>query len=580
MLHSANRARRRVITVLPVLLFVVLCGRSAAYGQSCQVADPGCAGLVYCPCSQAGPPIVALTPSIANPKICDIVQVFVQARDADVILAHPTSPECCPVGCVVYSCDDAPIEQNVAACKSHPDFNVCRFISDGFPCYCWHIWTVTYPDGRVYCSLYGGDRGFESEPIFCVDMPGDYVVNVWAYDDRPILAEEFPAGYPIVGELDSCRPLQGAAEDPGCICGGERGEAEITITVAPPELSIQFSNDPVNGDSACDEGEHQAYLNCELGFCNSSYCCDSVQWSIDEPTLGARITPSGRVLPGDIDGYVTVRATLVNQHGPYAQTQADLRIGSVGGGCASGGCGEVGTAVLASEGPDVRFSLGRDDEHKPIGELRFHAQTPSPDLSKPSMLIQNVRHVALSVTRDPNEVISAIQAPEASVVVQVVNDYKYYVDFRRPGELPPIDPFVRWEISNPNESASADDLTVKKIIGGQTRAIYEYHYDSVQNEWTLLTKEGNGDLKRKELSKWTGLVREYAVANPDDTIVYREIVTHESLPGVGNVPVSRVVDPGTPPAQANLVTIQTWYSSIQGVARYGRLKSFVNPDGS
>lgn len=559
-----------------VIGFFVLAGGLSLFSQSNQARAQNCSGIheTYCECG-TGPDLFVQLDHISpeEPRVCDVVFVFLTCVDIDVI----TGGENCEdrAGCPIVNCGDV-----AGACivpinsvAGDPCYD-CR----GHRCHCWYSWTINDQNGNlVNASWQGGHRG--DVPWFVAEKPGQYMLKVRASDWRPLYQEDFFPGYPY--ENPWIPTAQMWYEEGPCWCGiEERMDIEIPIDVPEPTLGLTFSKDPIALDDSCDDGDGQGDLDCDL----PGGCCWPIEWSIVGDSLGARVTSSGKIIPGDREGYITVRAEVVstrpsNPPGALGKIiEKEVRLGSSGD-CASGGCGEVGTAVLKPEGPEVRLSLGRDYEAKSVGELRFHDWTPSSDLARPAKLVYNRRHENVFVTRDTNSAITSIESPEASVTIETVNNFKYFVDFRHPGEAPSVNPFIRWEISNPNESTNANDLTVKKIIASQTRAIYEYHYDAPTNQWTLLTREGNGDVVRKETTKWTGLLREYSVAGPDDVIVYHELETYEQL-GVGRVPVSKVIDPGTPPAQANLVTSSTWYCDVQNGARLGRLKSVTNPDGS
>ncbi|HKQ49721.1 MAG TPA: RHS repeat-associated core domain-containing protein [Phycisphaerae bacterium] len=332
-----------------------------------------------------------------------------------------------------------------------------------------------------------------------------------------------------------------------------------------------------------------------------------VEYKILGDSLGASVDQDGTITPGSQSGFIVVRATIKADDpqvpappGGWYFKDIRVRIGGDSGGCAGGRCG-AGSGSIRNGAIDIGFNLGKDADGRSVGALRLFAETADdPDLAKPKSLYYIVRRPGITVVEQPEGTIRQVLVHEAlaDVVPPPPNDpnqdqytIKFYrredVQAEQQGGLfvPNIgaSAFAEWNVVK--TLGAPFTLLVTRKTNGSVKGHYEYRNTGGANNWDLRIKNPDQTDVRVEKVYWTtGNVRQYSVENPSGVVLYRVDETYAAPFGLeedeGKVWVTRIIDPGAGPDNANLTTTRAFYTDPADLGRFKRVKSIQYQNGS
>ena len=290
-------------------------------------------------------------------------------------------------------------------------------------------------------------------------------------------------------------------------------------------------------------------------------------------------------------GTVTVEAYFDSSSAAIASTS--MLIDDEGCSSCSGSRTGAGDIHIALASGDVTFDVGRADEGKPAGVIWLKAAEPSTDLATTEALTYTAAPEGVSVIKSSGD-LRQLAGPDGLIDLVTIDSYSFEIRFYSPNDQgtfnsgsglwePDGDPFVVYELENPNGSSNFETLVIRKVIDSTTEVVWTFIGDEGTSNWTLLTEDGSANDLRNEEVEWSSNVRQYTMLD-GSTERYRrhDTVTQFTFEdGAFEDTVDAITQSVVDPNGDAWTTKRGFYATGSGTGKVGKVKfETYGADGS
>lgn len=317
---------------------------------------------------------------------------------------------------------------------------------------------------------------------------------------------------------------------------------------------------------------------------------ESLKWAIE--TVGnsdadANISSEGAVATlSNISGQGLIKVTASDPTNDSCSKEVYVYIGCRQ--CEGNQCETRGYGSLDLGSINLRFNLGRGAQGKTAGDIFLFADLPDPINSTPQSLTASYFGNQTQVLND-GQGVRQIITPESFVDVQVVNDYKYMLNYYDPSAMGQLVngfyevetsavPFVIWTIENPDASPTVyNRLKIKEDKSGAIKES-EYIWDANTNTWSLTKGNGLKIITQTEEIIGADRIVTDTIKDGNQIVASKKKSTHRSFTFDGSTD-EKIIQVIEDPDGDALTTTTAYYEDPCAIGSCSKVKSKVFPNG-